>query len=141
MKRLLNKFALLSLGLTLLGLNIGAPLAYAGTANPEFSSNNACADGSEESCNINDGSSPCAQDINNCGLMKVVRGFIAFFIAFAGVAIVISIIIGGIQYSMSAGDPSKATAARRRIINAIIALIFFFFLFALLNFLVPGGIV
>lgn len=61
--------------------------------------------------------------------------------ALVGVAVVISIVIGGIQYGSSGGDPQKVTAAKNRIRNAVLALITFFFLLALLNFLIPGGLV
>lgn len=71
---------------------------------------------------------------------KYVNPLINFLAAVVGVAVVISMVIGGIQYSQSAGDPQAASAAKNRIRNAIIALVTFLFLYALLNFLVPGGI-
>jgi hypothetical protein len=69
-----------------------------------------------------------------------INPFINFLAALVGVAVVISIVIGGIQYSSSGGDPAKAAAAKNRIRNAIVALVAFFFLYALLNFLIPGGL-
>jgi len=83
----------------------------------------------------------CA-DVNNCDIIKeYIQPFINFLAALVGVAVVISIVIGGIQYGSSAGDPSKVTAAKNRIRNAIIALVTFLFLYTLLNFLIPGGLV
>lgn len=80
-------------------------------------------------------------DITKCDFVKkYVDPFVAFMAALVGVAVVISIVIGGIQYGSSGGDPSKVTAAKNRIRNSIVALITFFFLFAILNFLMPGGI-
>jgi uncharacterized membrane protein YjgN (DUF898 family) len=80
-------------------------------------------------------------DISKCDLItKYVNPFIYFLSAFVGVAVVISIIIGGIQYGSSGGDSSKVTAAKNRIRNSILALITYLFLFALLNFLIPGGL-
>jgi hypothetical protein len=79
--------------------------------------------------------------VSKCDLMsKYVYPLINFLIALIGIGVVISIIIGGIQYGSSAGDPQKVTAAKSRIRNAIIALIAFVFLYAMLNFLVPGGL-
>lgn len=76
-----------------------------------------------------------------CDLMtQYIYPFINLLAAFVGVAVVISMIIGGIQYGSSAGDPQKVSAAKNRIRNAIIALVTFIFLYALLNFLVPGGL-
>jgi hypothetical protein len=52
------------------------------------------------------------------------------------------IIIGGIQYTTAGGDPNaaKVMAAKKRIFNAIFALIAFGLLYAAINFIVPGGI-
>lgn len=80
-------------------------------------------------------------NLNNCDLItKYVDPLINFLAAFAGVAVVISIVVGGIQYSSSGGDPAKASAAKNRIRNAVIALITFILLYTLLNFLIPGGL-
>lgn len=76
-----------------------------------------------------------------CDLIdKYINPFINFMAALVGIAVVISIVVGGIQYASSAGDPQKVTMAKKRIQNAIIALIAFLFLYAMLQFLVPGGI-
>lgn len=80
-------------------------------------------------------------NLSQCDFIeKYLNPFIQLLAALVGVAVVASIIIGGIQYSGSAGDPQRATAAKNRIRNAIIALVTFLFLYALLNFLVPGGL-
>jgi hypothetical protein len=84
---------------------------------------------------------PCT-NLQQCSLIyDYVDPFIDFLSALVGVAVVASIVIGGIQYSSSAGDPSKASAAKNRIRNAIIALVTFLLLYAILNFLIPGGLV
>lgn len=81
------------------------------------------------------------QNLQNCDLIsKYINPLINLFSALVGVIIVIALIMAGIQYSMSAGDPSKASAAKAHIRNAIIALVAFFLLYALINFLVPGGV-
>lgn len=83
----------------------------------------------------------CAASLTNCDLIvKFVKPFIEFMTALVGVAVVFSIIVGGIQYSSSADDPAKVGAAKNRIRNAIIALLVYFFLYALLSFLLPGGL-
>jgi hypothetical protein len=80
-------------------------------------------------------------DVNKCDLInKYLNPFINFLAALVGVAVVASIIIGAIQYGGSAGDPAQVTAAKNRIRNAILALVTFLFLYALLNFLIPGGL-
>lgn len=97
------------------------------------------ADGDISKCPSTNGGN-CAS-VNNCDLIqKYINPFINFLAALVGVAVVISIIIGGIQYGSSAGDPAKVSAAKNRVRNAIIALLTFLFLYALLNFLIPGGL-
>ena len=57
-----------------------------------------------------------------------------------GVVVVGTIILGGIQYAM-AGDKAEAvSAAKQRIINGLIALLAFLFIFAFLQWLIPGGV-
>ncbi|MGF7229096.1 MAG: hypothetical protein ACQR33_03865 [Candidatus Saccharibacteria bacterium] len=81
---------------------------------------------------------------NNNGLECIVSTYInpvvAFLAAMAGVAVVISIVVGAIQYSSAGGDPGKVAAARGRITKAIIALLAFVFLYAFINFILPGGV-
>lgn len=51
-----------------------------------------------------------------------------------------SIIFGGIQYSTAGGDPQKVSQAKQRIAKTLIAVVAYFFLYAFLQFIVPGGI-
>jgi hypothetical protein len=81
-------------------------------------------------------------NLSQCDLINsYINPFVNFLSALVGVGVVTSIIIGGIQYSSSGGDPSKVTAAKNRIRNAIVALIAFLLLYGMLNFLIPGGLV
>lgn len=83
----------------------------------------------------------CA-DLKQCDLFYAyINPLIRFLSALVGVAVVASVVVGGIQYSSSAGDPQKASAAKNRIRNALLALVTYIFLLALLNFLIPGGLV
>jgi hypothetical protein len=81
-------------------------------------------------------------NINSCGLIKdYIQPAVDFLAAFVGVAVVISIIYGGIEYGSSGGDPQKAQAGKNRIRNSLVALLAFFFLYALLRFaLLPSDI-
>ena len=58
----------------------------------------------------------------------------------AGVAIIAGVIMGGIQYSASTGDPQKAAAAKARISKALMSLMVFMFLFAGIQFMSPGAL-
>lgn len=78
---------------------------------------------------------------NQCDIVKkYVNPAINLIGALVGVAVVISIIMGAIQYSTSAGDPQQAAKARQRITMAIVALITYIFLYAFLQFILPGGL-
>lgn len=78
---------------------------------------------------------------NKCDFIKkYVNPGIQLFSAAFGLIAVISIIMGGIQYTASAGDPQKVTAAKKRILNTIVAIVAYFFLYGFLQFLVPGGL-
>lgn len=81
----------------------------------------------------------CA-DTASCDLItKYVNPLIIFIGILAGIAVTIGIIIGGIQYASSGGDPQKAAAGKQHIKMSVVALIGFIFLWALLRFLLPGG--
>lgn len=89
----------------------------------------------------NDCNDPDGIDQSNCGIIRYLVIFINFLSAIAGIAIIGSIIYGGIQYSMAGSDPQKVSAAKNRMRDAIIALLFFLFGYGLLNYLVPGGVI
>lgn len=57
-----------------------------------------------------------------------------------GGVIILVLVMAGINYITSAGDPSGVKTAKKRIQNAITALILYLSMFAILNFLIPGGI-
>lgn len=65
------------------------------------------------------------------------KGIIIFMGGAIGLAVVISIIVAGIQYSSSAGNPANITKAKERLTNAVIGLVLYLFLAAILRYLVP----
>jgi hypothetical protein len=65
---------------------------------------------------------------------------ISFLSAGVGVVIVIAIIVAGIRYSTSEGNPEATMQAKRSIQNALIGLVIYIFAFAIINYLVPGGL-
>lgn len=56
-----------------------------------------------------------------------------------GIAVVLSVVIAGIQYTMSGDDPRAVSAAKSRVVSAVTALFVFLFAYALINYFVPGG--
>lgn len=79
------------------------------------------------------------KDSGNCITddLQVVINFIA---AGVGIIIVIMFIWGGVQYSTAGNNPQTVQAARKKILNALIALAAFVFVYAFLQFIVPGGL-
>lgn len=70
--------------------------------------------------------------------LKVLLKYVASLV---GSIVILMIVIGGVQYIVSAGDPTQIKNAKERIINSIIALVLFLSSFAILNFIIPGGLV
>ncbi|PID32350.1 hypothetical protein CR970_01105 [Candidatus Saccharibacteria bacterium] len=78
---------------------------------------------------------------NNC---KIVGWILLITNALSGMVSIIiagSLVYAGIQYASAGADPQKVMAARKRIRDSIIALLFFIFAWAFLQWLIPGGIV
>lgn len=73
-------------------------------------------------------------------IVKDINVVIDFLGALAGIIVVIMVIMGGIQFSTSSGDPQAVAKARSRIANALLALVGFGLLWAFLNFVIPGGL-
>jgi hypothetical protein len=80
------------------------------------------------------------QTAANCGITRYLKLFVNVLTGLVGVAVVGSVIFGGIQYSMSAGDAQKVAAARRRISNALLALLVFALTYGFLQWIIPGGV-
>jgi len=74
-------------------------------------------------------------------ITKYINPLIKLLTVLIGIIISISIVVAGIQYGSAAGDPSKVTAARKRIWNAVLALVAYIFLAGFLNFIIPGGLI
>lgn len=85
-------------------------------------------------------------DISNNDCLKknpitsYINDAINFLSAGVGIIVIGMIILGGIQYSMAGDNPTATQAAKQRITNGLIALFIFLFLFAFLQWLVPGGL-
>ncbi len=133
----------LTFGLTLLFTSVGSPV-YAASA---CSSSQVPMTSDLSNTPGGDGPAVCcpkgtpAGNATACIINKYVTPMVQLLSAVVGLAVTTSIIIGAIQYSASAGDPGKAAAAKDRIRNALIALIAFIFMFGLLQWLVPGGVI
>jgi hypothetical protein len=76
-------------------------------------------------------STPIIHDIQN---------IVNFLSAGVGIIVTAVIVVGGIQYILAGGNATALTAARQRIMNGLIALFAFLFIYAFLQWIIPGGI-
>lgn len=92
-----------------------------------------CNEVETQSCDGND----CWQDL------PIFKDYVAPALDILSLVVVplitLVIILAGVQYSAASGDPGKVSAAKGRIINAVIALVSYVFLWAFLQWLIPGG--
>jgi hypothetical protein len=101
---------------------------------------------SNGTCNgANCGPTPTGQgsncDNNHCDLINLyVNPAIKLLSILVGLVVAASLVLAGIQYMTSTGDPQRISAAKTRITNTLLAFLAYAFLFAFLNFLVPGGL-
>lgn len=79
-------------------------------------------------------------DDNGQAIYNWLERGINFLSALVGIAVVGSIVLGGIQYTTAGADPQKVSGAKNRIFNALIALFAYLFIYAFLQWLVPGGL-
>lgn len=80
------------------------------------------------------------KDAKACDLFGYINDAIKLLSAMIGIVVTIMIIAGGIMYSSAGGDPNKVQKAKSLIFKGVFALVGYGLLFAVLNWLVPGGI-
>jgi hypothetical protein len=73
-------------------------------------------------------------------IMDALFGIVRFLSDGVGLVVVGSIIVGGIQYSGSRGDPQSTAMAINRIRSSLYALLIYIFAYAILNYLIPGAV-
>lgn len=112
--------------LTLFGINalLVTPIAYADT----------------DICNNSQvpkdvrAASGCDGEVNE--LPDSIENIVSAVIVVAGIVAVIFIIVGGVQYMTSSGDPSKTKKAKDTILYACIGLVICALAFAIVNFVI-----
>ena len=73
-------------------------------------------------------------------ILDALFAIIRFLSIGVGLVIIASIIVAGIQYTVSRGDPQATASALNRIRETGIALAIFIFAYAIINWLVPAGL-
>lgn len=77
----------------------------------------------------------------NCGIINYLLLFIRVLSGLVGIVVVIVLVVRGIQYIVARENPQMTAKAREGILWAVLALILYLFVFALLQWLVPGGVI
>src|SRR5579862_6641515 len=80
------------------------------------------------------------QCVSQSPFVAKIQTIVDFLSVGVGIIVTAVILVGGIQYIIAGDNPQQLTAARQRITNGVIALFAFIFMFALLQWLIPGGI-
>jgi hypothetical protein len=87
------------------------------------------------------GSNCIQNDPKNGGaIITYLKTILQVLSGLVGTVIVVMLVVAGIQYITSFGEPANIKTAKNRIVNAVTALVLFLMMFAILGFLVPGGI-
>lgn len=79
-------------------------------------------------------------DSNNCRIVYWINLAINVMSVLVGIVVTIMIIVGGIQYTAAREDPNAVAKAKKQIFNAVFALVIYGLMFALLQYLIPGGL-
>jgi hypothetical protein len=80
-------------------------------------------------------------DACNTFIDKYIEPFVTLLTVSIGIIAAISVVVAGIQFASAADDPGKVAKAKERMWKTVIGLVAYIFLFAFLNYLVPGGII
>jgi hypothetical protein len=114
------------------------PVLAVSTQDTGGGSGNTCQTGSTDPALC---SSPC-KDAGHCNLTtKYLNPFINKFLApLAILSVVVGIVWGAVEYTTSGGDAQRVANAKGKIQKALIGLVSFIFLYAFLNWLLPGGL-
>jgi len=83
---------------------------------------------------------PCSQSSASSFVVNYLNPLINFLGIGVGLIIIIMVVIGGIQYSTSGGNQNQVAAAKKRIGNALLALVAFALMYAVLQWIIPGGL-
>lgn len=76
----------------------------------------------------------------NVGIRDLAVEIIRFLSIAVGIAVVGGIAFGGITYATAQGNPSGTQKAITIITNSIVGLMLYLLMFAILQFLIPGGV-
>jgi hypothetical protein len=91
-----------------------------------------------EKCITSPNDPVCMGDVN--AILDVFFAIIRFLSVGVGIIIVASVVVAGIQYTSSRGDPAAVAKAIDRVRNTVIGLVIYLLIYAILNWIVPAGV-
>lgn len=122
-----------------------AVIGFAATPLPAYA---ACAkDQQEISLPVDEGGTKCipinarTTDLSENPIFFYLRNILIFLAGGVGLAVVGGIIAGAYLYITARANASQVQQGQTMIINAVIGLLLFIFMFAILQFLIPGGVI
>jgi hypothetical protein len=77
---------------------------------------------------------------NHNGIIDLMFAIIRFLSDGVGLVVIASIVIGGVQYIVSRGEPNETQKAIKRLTSALLALVIYIFAYAILNYVIPNGL-
>jgi hypothetical protein len=90
---------------------------------------------------VNNGGTCVSNSASSGGaIVNYLRGWLELLGGVVGLLVMLMIVVAGVQYITSTGDPGLVKSAKQRLFNAILALVLYLMMFAILQFLIPGGI-
>lgn len=75
-----------------------------------------------------------------CFFAKYINPIVNLLAVGVGVVVLASVVGGAVMISASAGDSGKYAKGRERIVNSLLALAGFVFLYAFMQWIIPGGV-
>ena len=84
------------------------------------------------------------RDVGNnkstCGIIAYLVDFINILSGLVGIVCVVMIAVWGLQYTVSRDNPQMVAQARQRMVQTVLALVGYLFIYAFLQWIVPGGV-
>ena len=104
---------------------------------PTFAATPSCDTGTDATGHAQ-GGLECINEGNNTDLMGIIKMILSTVFVVIGILAVVFIIVGGINYTMSQGDPGKVKKAKDTILYGIIGLIVSLAAFAIVQFVLDS---
>ncbi len=76
----------------------------------------------------------------NCGIINFIWIITDGLSVLVGIVVVMTLVIGGIEYSAAGSNPQAVMRAKKHISRALLALVAYVFMYAILQWLIPGGV-